>query len=338
MNRMLGRFSVILVIFVLMNCEKGIFQSEGDIPHSISTPSNIYVADTITISSPLALRNGLQFEWTANGGSIIGDGGEVRWLTPTKPGEYTILCRIAEGDDFLESHQTTVEVQIPFSWEDLICFIPFRDFAKDESPNALHGQMIGASMSTDRFGRENNAAAFDGVNDYIDLGNSDYLKPNFPMTIMAWVRLDETTNQQFFTSNFDHDVYNGIWFSTNFESKLIINYGNGGATTAQGRRTRRGTTPLAQDVWYHVAAVLKNAQNMSVYLNGENDDNDYTGTATNLQYSDGSADIGRKDGSYNDPPLFLDGSIDDVIFWGRALTDAEIRMIYRYSLRHELTE
>jgi len=330
----------VISALLLVSCGKTLLQSNLENPFDISLPSMIYAGDTINLFV-LAVNNpNVQIEWTTDGGTIVGDGdgSDAVWQTPYDPGRYSVTCIITEGDEIIESYHTTTDIVMPFSREDLICFFPFRDYAKDESSNLLHGQMVGSVMSTDRFGNLNSAAIFDGLNDYIDIGNSLVLKPAFPMTIMAWVRLDQTENQQFFTNNFDNDVYYGIWFSTNYESKLIINYGNGGPTGADSRRTRRGTTSLEQNVWYHVAAVLNDSQNMSVFLNGENDDNDYTGTVTSLQYSSGSGDIGRKDGSFNDPPLFLNGSIDDVIFWGRALTANEIRMIYQYSRRHQLTE
>ena len=60
----------------------------------------------------------------------------------------------------------------------LVAWYPFDGNASDMSGNENHGTVYGASLSVDRFGRNNHAYFFNGSSDYIDLGNDPPL--NFP--------------------------------------------------------------------------------------------------------------------------------------------------------------
>jgi hypothetical protein len=53
----------------------------------------------------------------------------------------------------------------------LVAHYKMRGNANDSSRFLNHGTVNGATLTTDRFGRANSAYAFDGVNDFINLGN-----------------------------------------------------------------------------------------------------------------------------------------------------------------------
>ena len=63
------------------------------------------------------------------------------------------------------------------------------DTAYDRSGNGNDGTIHGASWTT---GISGNALSFDGVDDYVDIGNN--VKPPFPVTVSAWVKLNELNN------------------------------------------------------------------------------------------------------------------------------------------------
>ena len=68
----------------------------------------------------------------------------------------------------------------------LIARYPFDGNASDISGNGNHGTVYGVITVADRFGQENQAYFFDGVDDYIDLGNSTSLNPANLITVSAW--------------------------------------------------------------------------------------------------------------------------------------------------------
>ncbi|MEO9849450.1 MAG: FG-GAP-like repeat-containing protein, partial [Reichenbachiella sp.] len=76
---------------------------------------------------------------------------------------------------------------------DYVAYYPFSGNANDESANALHGNVVGASLTADRFGNSNSAYAFNG-NGYIDCGASTIFDmEKYPeYTISVWIKPDNT--------------------------------------------------------------------------------------------------------------------------------------------------
>ena len=60
----------------------------------------------------------------------------------------------------------------------LVAFWPFYGNAHDASGNGNDGVVYGATLCEDRFGTADSAYCFDGVDDYINIGNK--VKPTFP--------------------------------------------------------------------------------------------------------------------------------------------------------------
>jgi hypothetical protein len=80
-------------------------------------------------------------------------------------------------------------IDIPLSG--LVAFYPFDGNANDISSNKLHGTPNGPTLSTDRFGNTNRAFSFDGVNDFITMGNTPALGITNSMTILLWTNLSQ---------------------------------------------------------------------------------------------------------------------------------------------------
>ncbi|MEM6722952.1 MAG: LamG-like jellyroll fold domain-containing protein [Bacteroidota bacterium] len=70
---------------------------------------------------------------------------------------------------------------------------PFSSNALDQSGNALHGSVIGPTLTTDRFGNADNAYEFDGQS-WIDLGAAPITNLVDSFTIQAWIFPTEDGN------------------------------------------------------------------------------------------------------------------------------------------------
>ncbi|RKY55315.1 MAG: hypothetical protein DRP89_03575, partial [Candidatus Neomarinimicrobiota bacterium] len=69
----------------------------------------------------------------------------------------------------------------------LVAYYPFNGNANDESGNGNDGTVNGATLTTDRFGNENSAYSFDGVDDYIMVQDSPELQfGTNDFTIALW--------------------------------------------------------------------------------------------------------------------------------------------------------
>jgi len=70
----------------------------------------------------------------------------------------------------------------------LVGYWPFNSNAKDESANGNNGIVHGAILTTDRYGVSNKAYEFDGIDDFIEINNSDSLNPTKGITLFAWIK------------------------------------------------------------------------------------------------------------------------------------------------------
>ena len=211
---------------------------------------------------------------------------------------------------------------------DAIAYYPFNGNANDESGNGNHGTVYGASLTEDRFGTPNSAYNFDGTDDYIDLGNSSSLKPNFPISISIWVKpisFEHTIG--LFRNNIDDTRYFGIFCHITNGSALCV-YGNGGRIGPDSRKTKVGESVLNLNQWYHLVFLYKDASNMEIYINGKNDGGIYGGNATSMEYNQNSCEIGTHDSQQYEPPLYATAMIDNIYLFDRILTEEEILALY----------
>ena len=76
----------------------------------------------------------------------------------------------------------------------LVGYWPFNGNANDDSLNGNNGTVNGASLTTDRFGNTNSAYNFDGLNSYIDCGNSSSISTPTNFTFSVWINPLSITN------------------------------------------------------------------------------------------------------------------------------------------------
>jgi len=225
--------------------------------------------------------------------------------------------------------------------DSLIVFYPFSGNAEDYSGNNLNGIVNGAILTEDRFGNPNNAYSFDGLDDYIDLSNDSRLKPNFPLSVSMWIKMDTLGTYPIFTNNFDNNIYNGIWVSVLPSGEVAACYGNGGPCNSTGRKTiTTDSSVVILGKWLHIVAVYEDYSAMNLYVDGQKMSCAISGYADYLNYSFGSAYIGQKDGNDWNPPLFFRGNVDDLSLYYQALDSAEVDSLYhitRYDFpKHDL--
>jgi hypothetical protein len=193
-----------------------------------------------------------------------------------------------------------------------------------DSVGSNHGTITGATWTN---GQINGAINFDGVNDYINVGNDSSLKQPLPVTISAWIKLNALgIPQEILCIDNQSTRYYGIWFYVNSYNALTIGYGNGGYPGPRSRRGKDGKTALTSDQWYHVAAVLGSKTDIRLYINGVEDvGGTYSGSAASVAYSTGTSLIGN-DNSFTNR---FNGVMDDVRVYKKALTGDEIWQLYQ---------
>lgn len=171
------------------------------------------------------------------------------------------------------------------------------------------------------------AIQFDGVNDYIDVGNI-YDDLHLPFTISAWMYLEPSTNFIFpvFVSQDNAPLYNGFWFCLS-ATNLFIEYGDGrGEQNDAYRKGRSAQMSSHQNRWIYVSAVFKSANDIQLYANGFNIGGAYTGLSNQPMASNYPGDV-AKIGYFNTNSAthHFKGVMDELRIWNRSLTEEEIR-------------
>lgn len=139
-------------------------------------------------------------------------------------------------------------------------------------------------------------------------------------TVAAWVKLNTLTGFQTFASLSGTNV-SPFYLQLNAGQ---FNFGQRGSdSTASTLSEAKGLTPTT-GTWYHVAGVYdKTANTVSLYVNGVLQS---TSPATTAWKATNQTVIGH--GKWNGAPVdYVNGSIDDVRFYDRVLTAAELATI-----------
>jgi hypothetical protein len=188
----------------------------------------------------------------------------------------------------------------------------------DSSGNGLTGTQSGGVVYASA-GVLGVAAGFDGINDYIDLGNVLGFTGSF--SISAWVYLDNpTASQDHFINKLGGGGARDWTFYNDFGGPAFII-----AIDANNTNSLWGSA-FSQQVWTHVAAVYDAGNRaMHIYQNGLLDVSD---TSANVPGSIYASANGVRIGSRASTGAYYDGRLDDIRVYDRALSADEIAAIY----------
>jgi outer membrane protein assembly factor BamB len=226
-----------------------------------------------------------------------------------------------------------LDAQIPANG--LAVYYPFSGDANDGSGNGNNAIYTNATLTADRFGNSSSAYSFNGINDYIDLGDildNIFCADTAQFTISGWA---QTRN------------YNPI------EGNLIIGKSAGGPGPYQWSVSHNSGTlfgavfsdnaaqnyqqkyvSIGTNQWYHFVLIFDGKQQsdnrIQIYVNGTL--NMYNGSsAGTLSTSTENTSLHLYIGGQNyfsSPQSLYDGLIDDIRIYNRPLTQAEINELY----------
>jgi len=199
----------------------------------------------------------------------------------------------------------------------------------DNSGNGNTGTLTNGPTWVD--GKYGKALSFDGVDDYVEVPNIYWDSSITGITISAWVNLDRLyppggewyDQASTIVLMGDPDGYTEwlptwqLWASHVYAHTFTFGSGEDSKVAAT-------FTPTLGEWYYVVGTYDPSTGKISLYVNGHLESTasyTYTGNETT---NDSPIWIGR--GGYDDgnPSRFLDGTIDEVAIWNRALTASEI--------------
>jgi hypothetical protein len=199
--------------------------------------------------------------------------------------------------------------------EGLIAYYPFTGNANDESGNGYHGSVNGATLTADRFGAVRKAYSF-ATNSYISSS------PTLPIgrqarTMSAWFSTTSASGSNGWNVNtivsWGSPSLDALCAVGVYKSKLMFG--------AFGTTYDVYTAAIVNDGNWHHAVVTYDSLVLSIYL----DDSLLVSESRNLGTINSPFYIGRRASQDNQ---FMNGLIDDIRLYDRALSETEIRALY----------
>ncbi len=182
--------------------------------------------------------------------------------------------------------------------------------AEDSSSNNNHGREIGG-VTPKTQGKLSGAYEFDGVDDYVDVGDTLHLTSS-GITVEAWVNLKKLNQMPIVAKENEY-----LFWSLDGSGFCFYVYG--GATWQPSACSSLTPAPNL-NTWYHVVSSW-NTTHLKLYVNGTLENTTARSTAPSPTAN--SLYIGQRADSY-----FLNGSMDEVAIWNRSLSDVEVAARY----------
>jgi hypothetical protein len=198
----------------------------------------------------------------------------------------------------------------------LLGHYPLDGNASDVSGNGNNGTNHGTTPGTDRFGRPGKASSFDGNNDSISLPiGANLSTDSTDLTFSLWMNTRATDNQDVLEQETDPVKGRSI-IVTRKTGIFSTNVSGCGNLATQANYLRNS--------WYHVVVtndVTGNSALVSLYLNGIGEG---SVTKSNPEPSIENYLLGRSRPANS----YLDGLIDDLRIYNRALSASDVQALY----------
>ena len=253
-------------------------------------------------------------------------------------GSYQINIQCIFGDCFLDNTNTssttttTTTTTVPITSttlpdsnslnDGLVAYYPFNGNANDESGNGNHGTVNGASLTEDRFSNVSSAYDFDG-NSFILVNDDQSLDFSGNFSIAFWIQGINTADKIEIMSKrriCNQDPFFDIRQSSHVNGVVELEISNGTSNP------QVHSSAINDGLWHHLVFVREGTILKSFtdqILTAENDTGNHFNIVNNepLQFSNGPC-IGI------DGTVRLDGKLDDIRIYNRALSDSEIQQLF----------
>jgi surface protein len=207
----------------------------------------------------------------------------------------------------------------------LVAWYPFNGNANDESGNGNNGTVNGATLTTDRDGNANSAYDFDGMDDFIQASSSEI--DNFDVSndysISFWCKADNLGSQH---STVISKGINGLGHPSPFYVAMYPTM-NAWRSFSTGSHGTFSYTTITDTLFNHFCVVFKSSPTGHIiYMNGQPTDSSVSSLTQQVANNDvvliGKA---QQNGGVQH---HMNGCIDDIAIYNRALSPSEIQSLY----------
>lgn len=260
----------------------------------------------------------ITLSWSSSSGSIEGTNEIIQWTAPETEGNYYIKCTASDSDGATAEDSIAVSVRdlSVTTSGNLVLNLPFDGNAVDESGNDNAVTVSGAFLTSDRNDESQKAYKFDGVNDYMEVANSELLNFSNAITLNFWINISTFYEREQYPIS--HGNWENRWKISISDNKLrwTIN-------TSTGITDLDAESPLEKNKWYNITAYYS-GEDLELYINGKLDAFKYWDG--NINPSPVDLTIGQvlpNNNQYN-----FNGKMDDIRLYDYPLSPQEISDIY----------
>ena len=286
------------------------------------SPQTVTVGGMVTFRVTATGNPSQSYVWRKNGTTITGATGssyQIASTLMTDSGTYSVIVSNSQGSDTSSGAKLTVNALVIANG--LIAYYPFSGNANDMSGNGHNGTVVGATLTTDRFGNINSAYSFNGINNYIYTDTMHFANQ---VSFSCWLKPISSDTDQMFIVTSTKAPYLPELNTVTFElGKTTTYYAHGYYQTPNDNWAGVvAGTAVVNNKWIHIVYIYDYSKSTAQLY--ENDSLVDVTTATIPVKSFAELWIG----SHPNPTDFFYGSIDDVRIYNYDLTPAEIDSLY----------
>jgi len=306
------------------------------------TTVKLYI-DTVVRGDTPALSGSIRTESSGLAIGAVGDSGGGP--TPGLIDEVRIYNRALSAEEIRRLYNLTKPKILAPSMKGLVGYWSFEEGsgtkAGDMSGNGNNGTLSGSTLPTWTDGKRGKALSFNGTSDYVDLGNGSSL--NFAsgqgFSFSAWVKTSDNYGQIVSFRN-----------SVSGDPVIDLSIGENGLSANAGHFLPlmryddlsgsvgfTSTTDIADNTWHFVSFVY-NPSTQKIYAYVDNSSWNIVQTATGTITTAVDRAIGAerywvRAGYLSVDHRYLNGLIDEVRIYNRALSATEVANLYQSSGR-----
>lgn len=178
-------------------------------------------------------------------------------------------------------------------------------------------------------GKIRKAQEFDGVDDHIEIpDHNDFTPALTPFSISAWVNMDDASN--FPIANKGQYNVDGEWyFVVEDNDRIVLRVYDESVPSCRLGRFVSGQLTAYENQWIHLIGTYDGgvlSAGLKIYLNGIRVDTTThetnSGSFVSIENLGGNVTIGKS------VALYLNGTIDNVMFFNKELTALEVQLLY----------
>ena len=236
------------------------------------------------------------------------------------PGKYWVTVKnkfSCQGSDtIIISSQSNINLD-----SGLVACYPFNGNANDESGNGNNGIVVGATLTTDRFGNPNSAYSFDGISNYIYADDNPTFHVN-SVTLTVWFY---PYNEIYILQHLVSKVLDLTWESYTIFAELYDLRGIIADNNGYGNELSYQIFPVA-NTWNFAVYTFDDVTKLNnLYFNGKLVASG--SQSKSMGYDSHPFQIGAEYQN-NVMDKFFYGKLDDIRVYNRALNQNEVQSLY----------